>query len=76
MDESVEYKLTLEDHALLFYRNYWREQEPYSKYEDRWEKMKACCADKDFESMVSMWRAAMMQAYLAGVALRLTEGAE
>ena len=64
--------MTLENQAIDYYTNYWEEHEPFSKYANKWEKFVSCFNDGDFVATTEMLRMAMCEAYLAGVALRLT----
>lgn len=65
---------SIEERAVQFYVAHWYAPEPFSKYPNRWEKMRDCFENGDFVSLTEMLRMAMVQAYLAGVTLRLTEG--
>jgi hypothetical protein len=65
---------TLENKALDYYTQYWDVKEPHSKFDTRWEKFVSCFNDGDFVATTEMLRMACAEAYLAGVALRLTEG--
>ena len=74
MIEQDEHNPSLEEQAIDYYTEYWETKEEFSKYDSKWEKFVSCFNDGDFVATTEMLRMAMCKAFLAGVALRLTEG--
>ena len=72
MSEQDEYNPSIEERAVQHHVNWWYLPEEGSKYANRWEKLQATVLDKDVFAANELVRQAVVEAFLAGVALRLT----
>lgn len=72
MTEQDERNPSIEERAVQHHVNWWYLPEEGSKYANRWEKLQSNVLDRETYAVNELVRQAVVEAFLAGVALRLT----